>query len=156
MTRKFFLNKKLSLIFFVAIFPFALSCDTLGGRKLKSVTITVDGHAVTAEIARTAEERQRGLMYRSSLGPEEGMLFVFDQDQNLSFWMKNTYIPLDIGYFDSQGFLIEVFTMKPDDGKRTYLSSEPALYALEMNEGWFEKKGIKKYAKLELPESVRR
>lgn len=154
MISQFFLKKKLSLLLFVFIIPLALGCDTLGGRKLKTVTIKVDGHPVLAEIARNDEQRQRGLMYRSSLGAEEGMLFVFSDASNLSFWMKNTYIPLDLGYFDAQGFLIEVITMQPDDGKKTYQASEPAMYALEMNAGWFEKKGIKKYAKLELPELI--
>ena len=142
--------KFLYLILLLAV-PLSLACDTLGGRKLKTAVIKVDGHAVTAEIAKSRDQRERGLMYRSSLGHDDGMLFVFEKAESQAFWMKNTLIPLDLAYFDAQGYLIEVYTMQPDDGKKTYHSSEPALYALEMNSGWFEKKGIKKYAKLELP-----
>ncbi len=131
-----------------------LHCDSVP-QKLKTLRIRVGGYPVTAEIAATPEERQRGLMYRTSMEENEGMLFVFPREEIKSFWMKNTYIPLDVGYFDSQGFLIEYMTMQPDDGSRLHTSSEPALYALEMNQGWFRKHGLKKYAKLELPVAVR-
>lgn len=120
------------------------------------MTIRVGDHPVRAELALTPEDRARGLMFRGSLGPEEGMLFVYPTARTLSFWMKNTLIPLDVGYFDGDGFLIEVRQMKVEKDHsagrlRTYLSSEPARYALEMNAGWFAGKKIHKYARLHLP-----
>jgi len=118
------------------------------------MTIHVDGHEITVEVARTESERNRGLMFRNSIGKEEGMLFVFPEEKMLSFWMKNTFIPLDVGYFDSQGFFIEYRSMEPDNDQKTYSSSEPAIYALEMRQGWFKEKNIKKYAKMKLPEPV--
>ena len=156
---KFALNNKLffylfQILFLTLFISPSVNCDTLFGRRLKTLTIRVGGHEVTAEIARTQSERNRGLMFRESIGKEEGMLFVFPQERSLSFWMKNTLIPLDVGFFDSQGYFIEYKSMEPDNGSKTYHSSEPALYALEMRKGWFREKNIKKYAKLELPEPI--
>lgn len=130
------------------------ACDSLRTQHLRQEIIKVGGVSVRAEIAATPADRERGLMYRSSLPQNEGMLFIFPEAKFQAFWMKNTLIPLDIGYFDDQGFLIEVVQMKPDDGTARYPSSEPALYALEMNAGWFEKHGLKKYARLELPRPI--
>jgi len=127
------------------------ACDSLRTQHLKQEIIKVGGTAVRAEIAANPPDRERGLMYRTSMPENEGMLFIFPEAKFQAFWMKNTLMPLDIGYFDDQGFLIEVVQMKPDDGTARYPSSEPALYALEMNAGWFEKHGIRKYARLELP-----
>ncbi len=73
---------------------------------------------------------------------DHGMLFIFDKSEKLSFWMKNTYIPLDIGYFDENKRLIEVHQMKPQSLEPVE-SSRKAKYALEMNKGWFEKRKIK-------------
>lgn len=138
---------------FAASIPVA--CDGLLTQQLKVIDIYVDEIHVRAELAQTPETRQRGLMYRSKLGLDEGMLFVFPRPRMQSFWMKNTLIPLDIAYFDSQGFLINIHTMEPDGGKKTYPSSEPALYALEMNKGWFKKHGLRKYARLKLPGDIK-
>lgn len=146
--RAFWKAGSLVLLAFVA-------CDSLRTQHLKQEIIKVGGQAVRAEIAATPEERERGLMYRTSLGENEGMLFIFPEARFQAFWMKNTLVPLDIGYFDDQGFLIEVHQMRPDDGTARYPSSEPALYALEMNTGWFEKHGLRKYARLELPRPMK-
>lgn len=143
----------LSLAFFVVALPAA--CDTLRTQHLKKIDIEVDGVAVKAELAATPEARQRGLMYRTSMGENEGMLFVFPRSKIQSFWMKNTLIPLDVGFFDEQGFLVNIHTMEPDDGKRSYRSAEPAIYALEMNKGWYKKHGMRKYSQLRLPEGIK-
>lgn len=133
----------------IALILFLLSCDAIRTQNLPREMIKVGRIEVNAEIARTPEQRNRGLMYRSKLGENEGMLFVFESVDHHSFWMKNTLIPLDVGFFDDQGFLIEVHTMDVDDGEKTYVSSEVSKYALEMNAGWFKKNGLQKYAKLE-------
>lgn len=121
-------------------------------QKLKTETLTLAGKKIVAEIADTDPTRERGLMYRTKMGENEGMLFVFNQDENLGFWMKNTLIPLAIGYFDSKMKLIEVHEMVPaalgDQYPKSYPSSKPARYALEMNKGWFTRNHIKPGTKL--------
>jgi len=146
---------------FGAIILLIAACDSLRTQHLQTAEILVGDSHIRAEIAATPDERERGLMYRTSLGENEGMLFVFPQTSMQAFWMKNTLIPLDVGFFDDQGFLIEALTMsvdKPDvdpEKRPTYNSSEPALYALEMPAGWFKKKEIRKYARLVLPRPIR-
>lgn len=139
---------------FAVILRFFTACDALRTQHLRTEVIELGEYKIRAEIASTPRERERGLMYRTSIGEEEGMLFVFPKASPQAFWMKNTLIPLDVGYFDEQGFLIEYFTMTPDDGVRTYPSSEPALYALEMKAGWYAKRGLRKYTKLVFPRSL--
>ncbi len=80
-------------------------------------------------------------MYRFSLAPEAGMLFVFDAPRPLSFWMRNTYMPLSIAFIDAQGTILNIEDMAPKDERMTW-SAGPALYALEMRKGWFAQKGI--------------
>lgn len=103
-----------------------------------------------AEIADTEQLRMTGLMHRRALGANDGMLFVFESEQNLRFWMKNTSIPLSIAYIDCYGSIIEILDMKPFDTTVTYPSSRKARYALEMNRGWFGTNKIMKGCKLKL------
>lgn len=97
-------------------------------------------------IADDEVKRERGLMFVQKLKPDEGMLFVFDDTQILSFWMKNTLIPLSIGFFDQTGKLLQVVEMPvPSRLVRrppAYSSRRPALFALEMAKGWFKKNKI--------------
>jgi uncharacterized protein len=130
------------------LFP---GCDYIFTQNLKKINAKIGGVSVSLEVVATPADRQKGLMYRTSMGENDGMIFVFPSAQPQSFWMKNTLIPLDLGYFDYQGYLIEVYTMHPDNGEKFYNSSEPVLYAIEMNAGWYAKHNLKKYAKLELP-----
>ena len=99
-----------------------------------------------AEVVSDEASRQRGLMYRTSLEPDCGMLFVFEDEAERSFWMKNVRIPLDIAYIKADGTLIEIRRMeveKPGStGYKRYSSSQPVRFALEMTAGWFEKNGI--------------
>ena len=107
------------------------------------------GHKIIqVEVADTKKKRTRGLMYRKSLPKDQGMLFVFPSSERLSFWMKNTYIPLSIGFFNTKRELLEVQEMQPEsvllvEPRKTYRSRLPAKYALEMNKGWFSKNKIK-------------
>lgn len=108
-----------------------------------------NGVKLNVEVATTPEQKTQGLMYRTKLEDGHGMLFIFVMEQPLSFWMKNTLIPLSIGYFDKNKKLIEVLDMTPavgpvrDDLLPRYPSSRPAMYALEVPKGWFAKKNIK-------------
>ena len=104
-------------------------------------TLTINGHKVIAEVATTPEQRAKGLMYRFSLQPDHGMLFVFERPQPLAFWMKNTYIPLSIAFVDTDGKIINIEDMRPQD-ESTHWSRGLALYAVEVKQGWFAAKGI--------------
>jgi uncharacterized membrane protein (UPF0127 family) len=126
------------------------------GQALATFDVLLDGRAIQVEIADTPEKRSRGLMYRRSLAPDAGMLFVFPRTQRLTFWMKDTPLALDIGFFDAQGRLLEVRALRPFD-TRYVTSSAPARFALETNAGWFEARGIQPGARLTgLPEPFNR
>jgi uncharacterized protein len=137
--------------------------DTAAGKKtdagtsdLPTMTIDASGGKeveVRVEIADGPFEQQRGLMYRTSLGEDRGMLFVFQREQPLSFWMKNTRIPLSIAYIDSKGRITDILDMKPlDDKPPHYVSSEPVQYALEVNQGFFDEHGVKVGDRARLPD----
>ncbi len=111
-------------------------------KTLPAVNLTISGHKVTAEVAATAQERATGLMYRFSLQPDHGMLFVFESAEPLGFWMKNTYIPLSIAYIDNGGRILNIEDMAPQT-ETTHWSKGPGRYALEMRKGWFAERGIR-------------
>ncbi|MDL2268939.1 DUF192 domain-containing protein [Desulfosarcina sp. OttesenSCG-928-A07] len=96
---------------------------------------------IRVQLAITAEERNQGLMHRTFLAEDTGMLFVFGQDQILSFWMKDTVIPLSIAFISADGRILEIQEMEPENQVPVH-SSAPARYALEMNRGWFDQKGV--------------
>lgn len=107
---------------------------------------------VKVELAIESHEQTRGLMFRKALCENCGMLFVYQDEQIRSFWMKNTFIPLSIGFFNKEKELIEVQEMSPvlteiQAKIPTYESKGPAMYALEMNSGWFKKNKILNKAK---------
>lgn len=102
---------------------------------------------ISVEIADTQEKSSRGLMYRTELPEGTGMLFIFPDSQVRGFWMKNTFVPLAIGYFNSKKELIDVHEMVPalsemQKDHPTYVSKGPAQYALEVPTGWFSKHKI--------------
>jgi len=112
--------------------------------QLPSLTITNSSGErvpVQVEIASTDAERQQGLMGRSALAEDAGMLFVFDHDQPLSFWMKDTLIPLSIAFINSEGRIVDIQDMQPLD-ETPHASAEPAQYALEVNQGFFGARGV--------------
>ena len=105
---------------------------------------------ITVEIARTEEERAQGLMYRKELPDGKGMIFIFDRDQQLSFWMKNTVIPLSIAFIASDGRIIEIRDMRPLD-LNSVKSSRLVRYALETPQGWFVRAGVQPGDVISLP-----
>lgn len=113
-------------------------------------TISVGDRPVAMQLAVLDAEMQRGLMGRTNLGPNEGMLFVYAFPQRMSFWMRNTPTPLDIGFFSSEGILHEVRAMYPFDDTPVPSRSSEIRYALEMNQGWFEANGVRPGARLDL------
>jgi len=113
------------------------------GTKLPTATITVADKSVRVEIASTDASRAQGLMHRDALGKDRGMLFIYPQQKPLSFWMKDTRIPLSIAFAEKSGKIVKIVDMTPfqtDSVKSLY----PATYALEMNQGWFDENGIEK------------
>ncbi len=137
--------------------PRATTTDSGDARASDLPTVTIDASGgdevrVRVEIADEASEQARGLMYRTALAEDRGMLFVFPSEERLSFWMKNTLIPLSVAFMDSEGRIVDIQDMKPlDDDPPSYVSAEPAQYALEVNQGFFEERGIKVGDRAELP-----
>ena len=123
--------------------------------ELPTTTLTIGKQKVVAEVATTPEQQTTGLMYRFSLKPDHGMIFVFDRAEPRSFWMKNTYVPLSIAFIDSDGRIVNLADMAPQD-ERTHWSSGPAQFALEMRKGWFVDHGIAAGDKIEGLPSVKR
>ena len=142
-------NMKVMAILIIAVF---LVIPVSGKDTYRLMIINAAGRHVTinVEIANTEPLRMKGLMDRTSMERDSGMLFVFDREQNLNFWMKNTYIPLSIAYIGKTGVINEIRDMKPLDTSVTYPSAAPALFALEMNRGWFERNNIRKGCKMVL------
>ena len=110
--------------------------------------IQIGSKTIAVEVAESAEEHARGLMFRENLGADQGMLFVFNDEEIRSFWMKNTLIDLSIGYFDKNKTLVDIQEMAKMQSiiqKKfpTYPSKSAAMFALEMNKNWFKKNKIK-------------
>ncbi len=112
--------------------------------------IKIGARTVQMQIAALPNETERGLMFRASLGRDEGMLFVFPRAQQMSFWMRNTTVALDIGYIDSAGVLREIYPMYPLDERPVPSRSRDLQFALEMNQGWFKANGVKPGDRLDL------
>jgi hypothetical protein len=104
-------------------------------------------HLIRAEVAADYATRGRGLMHRKSLAPNAGMLFIFDGAAIHCMWMKNTYIPLSVAFLDAEGTIINIADMQPHS-EQSHCATRPALYALEMEKGWFAQRGIKPGLKL--------
>lgn len=108
-----------------------------------------NGVTLQVEVAQSFSDRNKGLMGRASLDKDSGMLFVFEQPQHLSFWMKDTYIPLTIGYFDENRVLKETHDLEAQNPMerhqdlRSYPGACLCQYAIEVNRGWFKKNNIK-------------
>jgi uncharacterized protein len=98
-------------------------------------------HLIDAQVAQTPEQRQTGLMYRREMPPQEGMLFVFEQPATQCFWMKNTPLPLTAAFVADDGRIVNLADMKPHTTD-SHCSIEPVRYVLEMNQGWFAKRGV--------------
>ena len=109
---------------------------------MKTKTLTLNNAKLTVRMAYSPSEQARGLMNTSSLPENEGMLFCYPSEQQLSFWMKSTSIPLSIAFFNKNKEIIEIKHLKPYD-ESGVTSNNPAKWALEVNKGWFEKNNIK-------------
>jgi len=118
-------------------------------------TFHIANQPIQAELALTISERQAGLKHRTELPQDQGMLFIFENPQKVSFWMRNTHIPLDIAYLTGDGIIREIHQMYPNVTVGVDSSRDDIVMALEMNEGWFASKGILPGDRIDLVE-VRR
>jgi len=116
-------------------------------QQLRSIPLTAGMHVIQAEVAVSPQERAVGLMHRKSMPTNNGMLFVFEEPNPQCFWMKNTLLPLSIAFIAEDGSVVNVADMKPMD-ETSHCSAKPVRFALEMNQGWFAKRGIKAGSKL--------
>jgi hypothetical protein len=112
-------------------------------QAMEKIEIDINDKKLTIEIAKSTQELRTGLMNRSFLGENEGMLFVFDKPIKATFWMKNTSIPLDLAYLNSEKVILEIHNLNPYSLRLIESSSDQIFYALEVNKDWFLKNGIK-------------
>ena len=115
--------------------------------KLPRVKLSAGMHQIDAQVAATTEQRMTGLMHRKEMPQHEGMLFVFEQPSQQCFWMKNTLLPLSIAFVEDDGTIVNIDEMAPQT-LESHCSLKPVRYVLEMNKGWFARKGIKAGQKL--------
>ena len=123
-------------------------------QKLASIRLNAGMHLIQAEVAQTPEERTIGLMFRKTMGANDGMLFAFDEAAPQCFWMKNTLLPLSAAFVSDDGVVVNIEEMKPQT-LDSHCSAKPVRFVLEMNQGWFAKRGIKSGTKLEGPPFTR-
>jgi uncharacterized membrane protein (UPF0127 family) len=116
--------------------------------QMPEIPLTIAGHKLVAEVAATNPERMQGLMHRRMMPENRGMVFVFTEVAQHAMWMENTYIPLSVAFVDSNGIITNIEDMKPQT-RDSHGAVKPVRYALEMNLGWFAKRGIKAGAKIE-------
>lgn len=114
---------------------------------LPRVKLSAGMHQIDSQVASTPGQRSTGLMYRKTMPQHEGMLFVFEQPTKQCFWMKNTLLPLTAAFVDDDGTIVNLEDMKPQT-LDAHCSTKPVRFVLEMNQGWFAKKGIKSGSKL--------
>ena len=124
-----------------------LSINCIALESFKKQKIKVGKLSIEVEVAESPAQLEQGLMFRKTLEPNSGMLFIFESEHELNFWMKNTYVDLSIAYIDKNKKITEIIDMIaiPPDSKiypTTYPSKKKSKYALEMNRGWFEKNKI--------------
>lgn len=140
-----------SLVYSLSVLLLALSNHALAQEapqlNLPRVKLTAGMHQIDAQVAHTPEQRATGLMFRRDMPLHEGMLFVFEQPARQCFWMKNTLLPLTAAFVADDGTIVNLADMKPQSTNE-HCSAKPVRYVLEMNQGWFTKRGIKAGAKL--------
>jgi uncharacterized membrane protein (UPF0127 family) len=125
-----------SCLLFLASLPLAADVT------FKTSQIKVAGHPLKVELAIEEPQRLQGLMYRKTLGKEDGMLFIFDEPGYHSMWMKNTLIPLSVAYVDKDGVILNILDMEPQT-LDSHTAAGPAVYAIETNKGWYAEKKVK-------------
>ncbi|MBV8625864.1 MAG: DUF192 domain-containing protein [Herbaspirillum sp.] len=124
------------------------SAQTPAVRKFPTTQLNIGIHLIKAEVAQTEAEREQGLMFREKMADNEGMLFLFGAPAGVCMWMKNTLIPLSVAFMDEKGVIINIEEMK-EQTLDSHCAKRGAVYALEMNKGWFKQKNIKPGTKID-------
>jgi uncharacterized membrane protein (UPF0127 family) len=127
--------------------PLAALAQDAPQLTLPRAKLSAGMYQIDAQLATTPEQQQKGLMFRKEMPQHEGMLFIFDQPTQQCFWMKNTLLPLTAAFIADDGTIVNLADMKPQT-LDSHCSTKPVRYVLEMNVGWFAKKGLKAGAKL--------
>jgi hypothetical protein len=117
-------------------------------QKLPAIQLNAGFRVIQVEVAQTSDERATGLMFRQSMGANEGMLFAFEDAGTQCFWMKNTLLPLTVAFVADDGTIVNLDDMKPQT-EDSHCSAKPVRFVLEMNKGWFAKMGLKPGDKLQ-------
>jgi uncharacterized membrane protein (UPF0127 family) len=111
-------------------------------QQLPSIRLSSGMHVLQVQVAQTPDQQAAGLMFRKTMGTNEGMLFIFDEPRQQCFWMKNTLLPLSVAFIADDGGVVNIDDMKPQT-LDSHCSTKPVRFVLEMNVGWFDKRGIK-------------
>jgi hypothetical protein len=111
-------------------------------QQLPTIRLTTGMHVLQVMVAQTPEQQSTGLMFRKTMGTNEGMLFAFDEPRQQCFWMKNTLLPLSVAFIADDGTVVNIDDMKPQT-LDSHCSTKPVRFVLEMNVGWFDKRGVR-------------
>lgn len=111
-------------------------------QQLPAIKLSTGMHVLEVQVAQTPEQQATGLMFRKTMGTNEGMLFVFEEPRQQCFWMKNTLLPLSVAFIGDDGTVVNLDDMKPQS-LDSHCSTRPVRFVLEMNVGWFDKRGVK-------------
>jgi uncharacterized membrane protein (UPF0127 family) len=145
--KRYFLSASFA---FILATPLAIQAQDAPQMNLERIKLAAGMHRMDVQVAATPEQRQTGLMFRKDMSQHEGMIFVFEQPTQQCFWMKNTLLPLSAAFIADDGTIVNIEDMKPLS-LDAHCSAKPVRYVLEMNKGWFDKKGIKAGSKLQGP-----
>lgn len=147
-------DRRPHVLLLLIVFGWILNLGMTGAEAPKPANeyfpIAVGDRMLRLQIAVSPQEMMRGLMERKSLKSDEGMLFVYAKPQVMSFWMRNTPLPLDIGFFDASGQLREYYPLYPFDETQVKSRSEKLQFAVEVNQGWFRENRVARGAMLDL------
>lgn len=139
--------RRTTLLGLLALFVSPAWSQTAPQLDLPKVTLKAGMHLIHAQVASTPEQRATGLMFRSEMPANEGMLFVFEESAGQCFWMKNTLLPLTAAFVADDGTIVNLADMQPQS-LDSHCSDKPVRYVLEMHQGWFSKRGIQAGARL--------
>jgi uncharacterized membrane protein (UPF0127 family) len=144
-SRRRLLIKEYRLRVFTAVLGLVLWLGSIGTQAdpLLTYPLKINGHSIRAEVANSEEDRRTGLMFRKSLAENQGMLFIYEKEGRYAMWMKNTNVPLSVAFIDKTGAILNIEDMEPQT-EDSHGSRGAAKFSLEMNQGWFKKRGIKK------------
>ena len=135
---------KKTVLLALALAVWAVGCSAGGEARLK-----IGDYKLTVEVADSPAEQVVGLMNRDFLPADRGMIFVFEEPKKAFFWMKNTSIPLDVAFLDSEGVILEILPLVPFEESRVASKSDQVAYAIETNRDWFASRGLKPGVKVQ-------